>query len=196
MDVGPHLLGPLTYGLFHCFPLLGPLAVFLWASSYTRTLTATDTALNQGWGQSTCLAPRGMANADARMAEEVTAKSWFGANVPLQNRSRLKLRCFTWPQLRHLCWGGKWGFRADSIVLASYSIPLGRLHLHDPKQRCSGQVECLFSNGACIFCGHRVRVRKWAIKFSPPWWVNFTAQNCLEWQSLIFNRKAKQTVGQ
>lgn len=52
------------------------------------------------------------------------------------------MRRFTWPQLRHLCWGVKWAFKTDSVVLASYSIPLGHLHLYDPTRCSSGRPGC------------------------------------------------------
>lgn len=55
--------------------------------------------------------------------------------MPVQKRSCLKLKPFTWPRLGRLCWRGKWGFRTGSIVMASRSNPLGRLHLHMPMRR-------------------------------------------------------------
>lgn len=55
--------------------------------------------------------------------------------MPVQKRSCLKLKRFTWPRLGRLCWRGKWGFRTGSIVMASRSNPLGRLHLHMPMRR-------------------------------------------------------------
>lgn len=64
-----------------------------------------------------------------------STKRCFGANVPVQKRSCLKLKPFTWPRLGRLCWRGEWGSRTGSIVMASRSNPLGRLHLHMPMRR-------------------------------------------------------------